>query len=87
MLPTWPCVLSTQSSDFVTPWTVASQAPLSMEFSRQEYWSTLPFPAPGDLPSPGIAPRSTASLEMVADSLPLVPPGKLIINFSHHVLH
>ena len=65
MLPTWPCVLSTQSSDFVTPWTVASQAPLSMEFSRQEYWSTLPFPTPGDLPSPGIAPRSTASLELV----------------------
>ena len=49
----------------MTPWTVASQAPLSMEFSRQEYWSTLPFPTPGDLPSPGIAPRSAASLELV----------------------
>ena len=39
---------------FVTPWTVAHQAPLSMEYSRQEYWSGLPFPSPGDLPHPGI---------------------------------
>ena len=43
---------------FVTPWTVAHQAPPSMEFSRQEYWSGLPFPSPGDLPNPGIKPRS-----------------------------
>ena len=41
---------------FVTPWTVAHQAPLSMEFSRQEYWSGLLFPSPGDLPDPGIEP-------------------------------
>ena len=39
---------------FMTPWTVARLAPLSMEFSRQEYWSGLPFPTPGDLPDPGI---------------------------------
>ena len=39
---------------FATPWTVARQAPLSMEFSRQEYWSGLPFPSPGDLPNPGL---------------------------------
>ena len=39
---------------FATPWTVAHQAPPSMEFSRQEYWSGLPFPSPGDLPNPGI---------------------------------
>ena len=39
-----------------TPWTVARQAPLSMGFSRQEYWSGLPFPSPGDLPDPGIEP-------------------------------
>ena len=46
-------------SDFlVTPWTVSHQAPLSMGFSRQEYWSGLPFPSPGDLPYPGIKPRS-----------------------------
>ena len=43
---------------FVTPWTVAHQAPPSMEFSRQESWSGLPFPSPGDLPNPGIEPRS-----------------------------
>ena len=41
---------------FVTPWTIACLAPLSMEFSRQEYWSGLPFPSPGDLPDPGIKP-------------------------------
>ena len=45
---------------FATPWTVAYQAPLSMGFSRQEYWSGLPFPSPGDLPNPGIKPRSPA---------------------------
>ena len=50
----------------VTPWTVAQQAPLSMGFSRQEYWGGLPFPPPGDLPTPGIEPRSPA---LQADSL------------------
>ena len=45
---------------FATPWTLACQAPLSMEFSRQEYWSGLPFPFPGDLPNPGIEPASLA---------------------------
>ena len=47
-------------SDSATPWTVACQAPLSMEFSKQEYWSGLPFPSPGDLPDPGIEARSPA---------------------------
>ena len=45
---------------YATPWTSALQAPLSMGFSRQEYWSRLPFPSPGDLPDPGIEPRSPA---------------------------
>ena len=45
---------------FATPWTVAYQAPLSMGFSRQQSWSGLPFPSPGDLPDPGIEPRSPA---------------------------
>ena len=45
---------------FATPWTIACQAPLSMEFSRQENWSGLPFPSPGDLPNPGIEPQSPA---------------------------
>ena len=56
-----------------TPWTVAYQAPLSMEFSRQEYWSGLPFPSPEDLPNPGIEPGSPA---LQADALPSEPPGK-----------
>ena len=53
---------------FTTTWTVASQAPLFMEFSRQEYWSGLPFPPPGDLPDPGIEPTSLAS-PALADGL------------------
>ena len=53
-----------------TPWTVARQAPLSMGFSRQEYWSGLPFPSPGDLPNPEIEPRSPT---LQADSLPSEP--------------
>ena len=52
---------------FATPWTVACQAPLSMGFSRQENWSGLPFPSPGDLPNPGIEPGAPA---LQADSLP-----------------
>ena len=57
------------TSDFATPWTVARQAPLSMGFSRQEHWSRLPFPSPGDLPDPGIEHRPPASQ---AGSLPSV---------------
>ena len=57
----------------VTLWTIACQAPLSMGFSRQEYWSRLPFPSSGDIPDPGIKPRSPA-LQMV--SLLSEPPGK-----------
>ena len=57
----------------VTPWTVAHQAPLSMGFSRQEYWSGLPFPSPGDLPNPGIEPGSPA---LQADALSSEPPRK-----------
>ena len=57
----------------VTPWTVAHQAPLSIAFSRQEYWSRLPFPSPGNLPNPGIESRSPA---LQVDSLPAEPQGK-----------
>ena len=69
------CVLVTQWCLFVTPWTVACQAPLSMsmELSRQEYWSRLPFPFPWDLPNPVIEPGSPV---LQADSLPFEPPGK-----------
>ena len=60
---------------FATPWTVAYQAPSSMGFSRQEYWSGLPFPSPGDLPNPGTEPGSSA---LQADALPSEPPRKTI---------
>ena len=58
---------------FAIPWTIAYQTPLSMEFSRQEYWSGLPFPSPGDLPNLGIEHGSPA---LQADALPSEPPGK-----------
>ena len=58
---------------FAIPWTVAHQAPLSMGFSRQEYWSGLPFPSPGDLPDPGIEPWSPG---LQAGVLLSEPPGK-----------
>ena len=60
---------------FVITWTVAYQAPPSMGFSRQEYWHGLPFPSPGDLPVPGIEPRSPA---LQTDALLSEPPGKPI---------
>ena len=58
---------------FATPWTVAHQAPLSMAFSRQEYWSGLPFPSPEDLPDPSIEPQYTA---LHVGSLQTESPGK-----------
>ena len=61
-----------------TPWTVAHQAPLCMGFSRQEYWSRLPFAPPGDLPDPGIKLVTHAPPALQADSLPTEPPGKHI---------
>ena len=66
----WSCLVV---SDSVTPRTVAYQATQSMEFSRQEYWSGVPFPSPGDLPNSGIEPRSPA---LQADALLSKPPGK-----------
>ena len=60
---------------FATPWTVAYQASLPVGFSRQEYWSGLPFHSP-DLPSPGIKPGSPA---LQADALPYEPPGKTVV--------
>ena len=59
---------------FATPWTIAYQAPLSMGFSRQEYWSGLPCPSPGDLPDPRIKPGSPA---LQIDALPSEPLGNL----------
>ena len=66
------CVLS-HVQLFATPWTVVCPAPLSMGFFRQEYWSGLSFPPPGDLPNPGIEPTSPVSPALQADSLPAEP--------------
>ena len=85
-MTTWQLVKSENVSRsshvllFATPWTVARQDPLSMGFSRQEYWSRLPFASPGDLPHPGIKPRSPA---LQADSLPSEPPGKQHLVANH----
>ena len=65
---------------FAILWTIACQGPLSMGFAKQEYWSRLPCPSPGDLPSPGIKPGSPA---MQADPLPSEPPGKPILWDNH----
>ena len=72
------CVLSRFSHVwlFVTLWIVAHQAPLSMGLSRQEYWSGLPFPPPGDLPDPGIKPRSPKSPTLAGGFFTTEPPGK-----------
>ena len=74
MIPvTWIDLVTKSHLTLATPWTVAHQAPLSMGFPRQEYWSGLPFPSPGDLPDARIKPGSPA---LLADSLPFEPPGK-----------
>ena len=61
---------------FEIPWTEARQAPLSMEFSRHNYWSELPCPPPGDLPDPGIQPASLMSFALAGGFLTTAPPGK-----------
>ena len=60
----------------MTPWTVARQAPLSMGFARQEYWSGLPFPPPGDLSDPGIVPASLVSPALAGEFFSNAPAGK-----------
>ena len=71
---------SVMSDSFATPWTVAAcQAPLSMEFSRQEYWSGLPFPPPGDLPNPRIEPKSPSSLALAGGFFSTVPPIYILL--------
>ena len=76
---TTPCgggdLVTKSCPTLATPWTVACQAPLSMGFSRQQYWSGLLFPFPGDLPNPGIEPQSSA---LQADSLPTELRGQPI---------
>ena len=71
-----PCVCAQSCLTLCDPMDCSLNAPLSMGFSRQEYWSGLPFPTPGDLPDPGIQPASLCLLHWQMDSLPLVPPEK-----------
>ena len=66
---------------FVTPWPIALQVPLSMGFSRQEYWHGLTCPSPGNLPYPGMKPASLCLLHWQVDSLPLEPPGNTSFTF------
>ena len=67
-------------SDSATPWTVAHQAPLSIGFSRQEHWSGLPLPAPGDLPDPGIEPTSLVSPALAGRFFTTEPADPLVKN-------
>ena len=78
---------------FVTPWTIAHQVPLSMEFSKQQYWSGLPFPTPGDRPDPGIEPTTSVSPALPGGFFTTEPPGKPLlkhqfssVQFSHSVV-
>ena len=73
VLTTGVCVCSVMSGSFLTPWTGSHQTPLTIEFSRQEYWSGLPFPPAGDLPNPGVNPMSPS---LAGKYLTTEPPGK-----------
>ena len=73
------CAQSVVSDSFLTPWTVACQAPLPMVFSRQEYWSGLPFPTPGDLFNPGIESTSLASPALAGEFFTIAPHKKFLI--------
>ena len=75
------CVLSclVRVQLFAAPWTVAHQAPLSMRFSRQEYWSGLPFPSPGDLPDPGMETMSLAAPALSGEFFTTKPPRKFFM--------
>ena len=66
---------------FATPWTTACQAPLSMGFSRQEYWSVLPFPPPGDISDPGTKPTSLGSPALAGGFFITLPPGNLYMHY------
>ena len=76
-------MFSVVSDSLATSWTVACQDPVSMGFSRQEYWSGLPFPHPGDLPDPGIEPESSASPALAGRFFTTEPPG--LLEFSRKV--
>ena len=74
-------------SNSATLWTVARQVPLFMGFPRQEYWSGLPFPPPGDLPDPGMEPMSPASTALAGRFLTTVPPVKPLLSLPNENSH
>ena len=77
------CFSHSASSDSLRPlWTIAHQAPLSMGFSRQEYWSGLPFPSPGDLPNPGTEPESPRVSSIAGGFFTAEPPGYLSLQMA-----
>ena len=76
------CTVAQSCLTLVTPWTVAHQVPLSMGFPRQEYWSGLPFPSPGDLPHPGIKHESLVPSSLAAGFFTTKPRGKPIYYFT-----
>ena len=76
---------SVVSDSLWPPWIGAYQAPLSMEFFRQEYWGGLPFPSPGDLPDPGFKPESFASPALVGSFFTTEPPGKPDNTYIHQI--
>ena len=84
------CVLSAQMLShvrvFATPWTVVRQAPLSMGFSRQGYWSGLPFPSTGDVPNPGTEPECPASLALAGGSFTTEPLGSPCVLIGDYTL-
>ena len=77
-------VLTQSCPIFMTSWSVARQVPLSMEFFRQEYWSRLPFPTPGNLPDPKIKPASLSSPALAGRFFTTVPPVKPILGWIAH---
>ena len=81
------CVHAQSCPTLCNPWALAHQAPLSMEFFRQKYWSGLPFPSPGDLPDPGIKPTYHASPDWQADSSPLCHLGGPILGYTGFIIH
>ena len=76
------CAAFSLCNSLQPPWTIAHQAPLSMGFFRQEYWSGLSFPSPRDLPNIGIKPTAPVSLALQADSLPAEPWGTPLLHIS-----
>ena len=73
-----PCAVLSRVQDFVTLWAVANQAPLSVKFSKQEYWSQVPFPNPGDLTDPGIKLMSPAPPVLAGGFFTTESPGKAL---------